>query len=56
MDVETAFLEGELEEEIYMECPAGMDSTENEVLILNRCIYGLVHKVPDNTIERPSKS
>ena len=42
VDVETAFLEGELEEEIYMECPAGMDSTEDEVLILDRCIYGLV--------------
>ena len=42
VDVETAFLYGDLEEEIYMECPAGMDSKEGEVLILDKCIYGLV--------------
>ena len=51
IDVETAFLYGELEEgqEIYMECPKGMkeldkstSSGEEECLQLKRSIYGLV--------------
>ena len=42
MDVETAFLLGKLEEEIYMECPEGMESKEDEVLLLLQTIYGLV--------------
>ena len=42
VDVETAFLYGNLEEEIYMECPTGMNSNEGEILILDKCIYGLV--------------
>ena len=41
-DVVTAFLTGELEEEIYMECPEGMDHEEDEVLLLLKAIYGLV--------------
>ena len=42
-DVETAFLHGELEEEIFMECPQGMDTqSDDEILILDKCIYGLV--------------
>ena len=42
-DVETAFLYGDLEEDIYMECPAGMIGvTKDDVLSLNKCIYGLV--------------
>ena len=42
VDVETAFLYGDLEEEIYMECPARMNSKEGEILILDKCIYVLV--------------
>ena len=34
MDVEVAFLNGDLEEEIYMECPKGMDHEEGECLLL----------------------
>ena len=42
-DVETAFLYGTLEEEIFMECPPGMpEAQEDEVLLLQKCIYGLV--------------
>ena len=42
-DVETAFLHGELEEEIFMECPQGMGTqSDDEILILDKCIYGLV--------------
>ena len=42
-DVETAFLYGELEEEIFMECPPGMKNTgPNDILALQACIYGLV--------------
>jgi len=43
VDVETAFLYGELEEEIFMESPPGMPGTTNDdALLLNKCIYGLV--------------
>ena len=43
VDVETAFLYGDLEEEIFMECPPGMkDVTSEDVLALQKCIYGLV--------------
>ena len=43
VDVETAFLYGDLEEEIYMECPQAMsDVTKDDCIILNKCIYGLV--------------
>ncbi len=48
VDVETAFLYGELEEEIYMDCPPGMTETgvdsvgDDDALLLQRCIYGLV--------------
>ena len=41
-DVTTAFLTGDLEEEIYMECPEGMDHEDDEVVLLNKTIYGLV--------------
>ena len=42
MDVETAFLLGKLEEEIYMECPEGLEKEEDEILLLQQTIYGLV--------------
>ncbi len=43
MDLEFAFLYGNIEEEILMECPPGMtDVEEDEVLALNNCIYGLI--------------
>ena len=44
VDVETIFLYGNLEEEINMGCPPGMDSKEGEVLILDKYIYGLVQR------------
>ena len=43
VDIETAFLYGDLEEEIFMECPQGMKNvTKDDVLALLKCIYGLV--------------
>ena len=41
--METAFLYGDLEEEVYMDCPEGMvDVKEDEALLLQSTIYGLV--------------
>ena len=43
VDVETAFLYGDLKEEVYMDCPEGMvDIAEDEALLLQSTIYGLV--------------
>ena len=44
IDIETAFLHGDLteEEEVYMECPPGMEESEGKVLQLQKTIYGLV--------------
>ena len=42
IDIETAFLYGDLDEEIYMECPAGLEHDEDEVLLLLKPIYGLI--------------
>ena len=44
LDVECAFLEGELEEEVYMDCPEGLIGVDNKVdcLRLEKSIYGLV--------------
>ena len=42
IDVETAFLHGNLQEEIYMNIPEGMESNNNQCLLLNKTIYGLV--------------
>ena len=43
MDVKTAFLNGELQEEIYMRQPAGFQAQgkENHVCLLKRSLYGL---------------
>jgi Reverse transcriptase (RNA-dependent DNA polymerase) len=40
--VETAFLHGNLQEEIYMNIPDGLDSNGNECLKFKKTIYGLV--------------
>ena len=42
VDVESAFLNGELEEEIYMDCPDGMEHDKDDCLLLLKAIYGLV--------------
>ena len=42
IDVETAFLHGDLEEDIYMECPEGLEHDMDEILQLKKTIYGLV--------------
>jgi len=47
IDVETAFLYGELDEEIYMRMPEGIDekigeTVKDQCVILERAIYGLV--------------
>jgi NifB/MoaA-like Fe-S oxidoreductase len=42
VDMETAFLHGDLKETIYMEIPKGMEANIDECLILNKAIYGLV--------------
>ena len=43
MDVKYAFLNGELEEEVYMEQPDGFQvkEAENHVYRLKRALYGL---------------
>ncbi len=42
VDIETAFLHGDLEEEIYMECPEGLEHDDDECVLLQKTIYGLV--------------
>ena len=51
LDVETAFLEGKLDEDVYLEIPEGMAkffglpdgvSSETHVLKLNSSMYGLI--------------
>ena len=39
VDIETAFLHGDLEEEIYMDAPEGIGATEDEVVKLEQTIY-----------------
>ena len=42
IDVETAFLHGDLSEEIYMNIPEGMSKGQDHCLLLKKTIYGLV--------------
>ena len=41
MDVTTAFLNGDLQEEIYMKIPDGVDAPDNMVCRLRKSLYGL---------------
>jgi hypothetical protein len=41
VDIETAFLHGDLNEEIYMEVPKGLEIKNNKKLILRKTICGL---------------
>ena len=41
-DIDVAFLNGDLEEEIFMDCPKGLEHEEDECLLLQGTIYGLV--------------
>ena len=45
MDVNTAFLNGVVEEEVYVEQPLGFEThdRENHVCKLNKALYGLKH-------------
>src|SRR5579871_1425067 len=40
MDIKSAFLNSDLEEEIYIDCPKGFEQ-QNQVCKLNKCLYGL---------------
>jgi hypothetical protein len=42
VDVETAFLHGNLQEEIYMNVSKGLSQDDNTCLLLKKTIYGLV--------------
>jgi Reverse transcriptase (RNA-dependent DNA polymerase)/gag-polypeptide of LTR copia-type/Zinc knuckle len=42
VDIETAFLHGDLDEEIYMDVPMGLSTEPNKKLLLRKTIYGLV--------------
>jgi hypothetical protein len=42
VDIETAFLHGDLDEDVYMEVPKGLEIEHNKKLMLRKIIYGLV--------------
>jgi Reverse transcriptase (RNA-dependent DNA polymerase) len=50
VDIETAFLHGDLKETIYMEIPKGMEASVDACLILNKTIYGLVQNAREFTV------
>jgi len=41
MDVKNAFLHSNLEEEVFMKVPEGVDACGNKVCKLNKTLYGL---------------
>jgi hypothetical protein len=45
VDIETAFLHGDLDEEIYMEVLEGLEIKHNKKLLLKKTIYGLIQIV-----------
>jgi Reverse transcriptase (RNA-dependent DNA polymerase) len=47
VDIETAFLHGNLKETIYMKIPKGMGASIDERLILNKTIYSLFQSARD---------
>jgi len=42
VDIKTAFLHGDLKEEICMNLPNGMEGSNDECLLLLKALYGLV--------------
>ena len=42
VDAKTAFLYGDLHEEIKMKCPPCLKTKRNQILVHEKCIYGLV--------------
>ena len=54
IDIETAFLYGKLEEEIYLKIPDGYEKytskkiDKDDCLILDQAIYRLEYKLPGN--------
>ena len=58
MDIKTAFLHGDVEEELYMEQPEGMEDGSGRVCRLRKAIYGLkqaprawYHKLEETLLE-----
>jgi Reverse transcriptase (RNA-dependent DNA polymerase) len=48
LDIEVAFLHGDLDEEMYMYCPPGYDHVPDKVLLLLKALFGWC-KQPDNS-------
>ena len=52
INVETAFLHGDLQEDMYMTIPEGMESNNNACALLNKTIYGLCISLRKTLIRR----
>ena len=49
VNIKTAFLHGDIEKEIHMECPLGIkDVGKDDYIVLDECIFGLVQAVMQN--------
>jgi hypothetical protein len=42
VDIETAFLHGNLKDTIYMEIPKGIEANKKECLVIRKTIYGII--------------